>query len=251
MFSIHKKKSALAFLVLPFLFYGQANNDESAYYDWFDRMLGEECTGLYNGKQYIDTDINKIFENKHSFFLSDKVLSGSITYNGQTYYNLGIKYNLETEQVIVNLKPGAVTSVIQLIADKITSFCIEKHKFVRLDNTLDPKYPISGFFQIITEQPHFIVYKKNKKNRKKRLEDIGGSKIYYEFTTHSKYILFIDETYHEVNNKDDFISIFPEVKQGIKSFYSTQKRLRKSDPDIFMKQLLEDVIYLSISKNNL
>ncbi|GAA4276154.1 hypothetical protein [Aquimarina mytili] len=251
MILVQNIKSTLAFLVLPFLFYGQANNEEIAYYNWFDRMLGEEYTGLYNGKQYIDPDINKIFENKHSFFLSDKVLSGSITYNGQTYYNLGIKYNLETEQVIVTLKPGAVTSVIQLIADKITSFYIEDYKFVRLDNTLNSKHPISGFFQIITEHPHFILYKKNKKNRKERLEDIGGSKIYYEFTTKSQYILFMDKAYHEVNSKDDFISIFPETKQEIKSFYSTQKKIRKSDPDAFMKQLLEDVIYRSISKNNL
>ncbi|WP_160114607.1 hypothetical protein [Aquimarina sp. AU474] len=241
----------LIYLLFPCSLFSQTIPEEGRYYVWFDQIFGEEHTGLYNGRQYVDLDVNKIYEDKHSFFSSDKVLFGTVRYDDQTYYNVGMKYNLETDAVLITLKPGAVTSILQLIPDKIQSFKIDGHSFVRLENPLMSENLDSGFFEIITKNNNFTLYKKNRKVRRKRLEELGGSKIYYEFTENNKYLLFIDETYINVTSKNSVTSLFPEIRQEIRSFYSIHKSLKKSNIDVFMRRLFEQVIHTTQSKNNL
>ncbi|MBQ4821841.1 hypothetical protein [Aquimarina sp. MMG016] len=242
-----KAKMLLLFLCLPLLFFGQQKN-ESEYYNWFDTIIGKEHTGLYNGKQYVDLDINKILNNKHAFFFSDEVLTGSVIYDGQPYYNVGIKYNLEQDKLLIALKPGSSASVMQLIYDKVEEFTINDYRFIRVEN-IDKKNYTNGFHQVLLDDNEILLLKKHTKSKIKSADDLEGNKQYYEYRSKSKYVLYFDQDYKgDIKSKTDIITIFPELKKEIKQFYKAHKLLRRKNPDAFMKKIFAEIINPS-SKN--
>ncbi|GAA4276158.1 hypothetical protein [Aquimarina mytili] len=240
MHRIIKVKKSLILLILPFVFFGQDNDKQNSYYDWFDKVLGKEHTGLYNGKQYVDLDVNRIYENKNAFFLSDKVMLGSVTYDGQTYYNIGMKYNLEKDMLLVALKSATTASTIQLISDKIEEFVIEDFRFKRVVGSFEEGDLINGFYQVLVENSSYSLLKKHKKNRRKIIQ--AGKLVSYKFVSDNSYILFVNQGFKKITTKADIINIYPIHKKEIKEFYEAYKRLRKSDPDQFMQRLFRRVI---------
>ncbi|MEW7291507.1 hypothetical protein [Aquimarina sp. 2304DJ70-9] len=239
-------KKNLVFFLLPFAVFGQDVDKKSSYYDWFDQVLGREHTGLYNGKQYVDLDINRIHDNKNAFFLSDKVMNGSVMYDGQTYHNIGMKYNLEKDILLVTLKSGTTVSIIQLIRDKIDEFTIDGYRFIRITDILEDNTSINGFYEVLVEDSSFSLLKKNKKNRRKNIQ--AGRLLSYEFASANSYILLMNKKYKKVTTaKADIIKIFPEHKKEIKQFYEAYKRLRKSEPDTFMQRLFKKIVNPSSS----
>jgi len=90
-----------------------------------------------------------------------------------------------------------------------------------------------------------LLLKKNKKSRKNKLDKSDGRKLYYEFTSAKKYVLFSEGVYKSVNTMSEIKGIFPDTKKEIKTFYQKNKRLKKSDPDRFMKRLFETILQSS------
>ncbi len=245
------KKGILLFLLWPFAFYSQVDQAEAQFYNWFDNLIGIKHTNLFNGKQYIDTDVNKIFEQRHAFFLSDKAQIGTILYSGQTYFDIPMKYNLETDHVIVSLKSNNTTSLLELIDDNIKSFSIKGFRFEKLDTTHIDQSTIKGFYEVMLTQPEFSLYKKNRKNRKERFEDLGRSKIYYEFIADNSYVLFYQNIYRDIASRNDILNIFPKKQKEIKLFFKENKSQRKTDYDTFLKELFSSIIHDSNSEKNL
>ncbi|AXT60217.1 hypothetical protein D1816_07590 [Aquimarina sp. AD10] len=250
MYGINNIKSFSVFFMLPFIFFAQLK-EESAYYNWFDTVIGQEHTGLYNGRQYIDSYINKIYENKHPFFHLDKVYKGSVTYSGQTYYDVGMKYNLNSDHLLITLKPGAMVSVLQLVHHNIQEFTIDGSRFIRIDKDIYKDVPQSKFFEVLLENPSFSLIKSHRKKKKERIENVGGNKLYYEFVSVNKYILLSKGKSEVISSKYDLFNIYPIAKKEIKQFYVKNKRLRKSQPDRFMQRLFEKIIQPIESKNQL
>ncbi len=235
-----KLKKYLVVLMLPLLSFSQDKNAESSYYNWFDNVLGIEHTGLYNGKQYVDLDINRIYDDKNAFFLSDKVMIGSVTYDGQTFYNQEMKYNLETDILLVTLKSSSSASIIQLINDKIDEFLIEGFRFIKIVDVFQDNTAINGFYEVLEEGASYALYKKHKKNRQKKIQ--AGTLVSYKFLSDNSYMLFVNENYHKITSKSEILKMYPEYKKEIKEYYNAYKALKKSDPDMFMKGLFKRII---------
>ncbi len=54
--------------------------------------------------------------------------------------------------------------------------------------------------------------------------------------------------YKRINSKSDIIKLFPDLRKEINNYYHENWRLRKSQPDRFMKMLFSKVIVSSLSK---
>ena len=242
-----KKSSAIVFLLAPFIFFGQAEQNENFNYNWFDSIIAQKHTGLYNGKQYVDTDINKIYDNKHAYFLSDKELVGTLIYDGQIYYDIPMKYNLENDKLIVTLKSGTSLTILQLISDKISEFTIDNYRFVRIKGGAGDNVWINGFYRALLEKPSFSLLKKHKKIRKKRLE--GNKEVLYQFVNDDGYVLLNGQNYNKISSKGDIIKIYPSLKKEINLFYKDNKRLKKSQPDGFIQRLFEKISQSLLSKS--
>ncbi|GAA4272165.1 hypothetical protein U6A24_11715 [Aquimarina gracilis] len=245
------QSSVMIFLLLPILFFGQSKQERSSYYNWFDKVIGSEHTGLFNGKQYVNLDVNRIFEGKHAFYKSDDVLLGSLLYQGQHYFNVEMKYNLETDMVLAALKSGSTAYILQLIRDNIAEFTIDGSRFVRIDGFIENNDMTNGFHEVLLETPHFSLLKRHKKIRKKKLGNINGSIVKYEFVNANKYVLLSERNYKRITSKTDIIKIYPGLKKEIKDFYEDNKKLRKSQPDRFMQRLFEKIVEPAMSKNEI
>ncbi|WP_299313665.1 hypothetical protein [uncultured Aquimarina sp.] len=235
-------KNTIVFLFLPFIFFSQVKEKENLYYNWFDQVVGQEHTGLYNGKQYVNLDVNRIYKGKHSFFLSDDAVTGSISYDGQVYYNVDMKYNLETDNVLVALKPGAVASILELIRDKVDRFTIEDYSFIRIDGFEENNTLVNGFHQVLLENTSYSLLKRHKKIRRKKIGNVGDNKLYFEFVSKNAYVLFADGHYRRIKSKGDIMKMYPALKKVINQFYIKNKTLKKSNPDGFMQRLFKNII---------
>lgn len=235
-------KNTIVFLFLPFIFFSQVKEKENLYYNWFDQVIGQEHTGLYNGKQYVNLDVNRIYKGKHSFFLTDKVVTGSILYDGQIYYDVDMKYNLETDNLLIALKPGAVASILQLIRDKVDRFTIEDYTFIRIDGFKENNTLVNGFHQVLLKNTAYSLLKRHQKIRRKKIGNVGDNKLYFEFVSKNTYVLFADGHYKRIKSKGDVIKMYPTLKKAINQFYIKNKTLKNSNSDRFMQRLFETII---------
>ncbi|WP_299248042.1 hypothetical protein [uncultured Aquimarina sp.] len=235
-------KCTIVLLFLPFVFFSQVKENENLYYNWFDQVVGQEHTGLYNGKQYVNLDVNRIYEGRHSFFLTDDVVTGSILYDNQVYYDVDMKYNLETDNLLIALKSGAVTSILELIRDKVDRFTIEDYSFIRIDGFEENNSVINGFHQVLLKNDTYSLLKRYQKIRRKKIGNVGDNKLYFEFITKNTYVLFANGHYKRINSKGDVIKMYPTLKKAINQFYIKNRTLKKSNSDRFMQRLFETII---------
>ncbi len=224
-----------SFLFFFKLIYGQSTKVEDRdHYIWFDRFIGIENTGLYNGLQYIEK--YKIYK-EHQFFGSSDYQKGYVTYHSEKYFDLKIKYNVYEDKVLLKLSDKFGGTTLQLNSDHVDNFNIGKHTFINL-NLNDFSTVSSGFYEILLENDSFCFYKKHRKIKKELLTDDG---ILYNFLDRKSYILFHDNIYHSINSKGDLNKIFPELKKEINKFYNTNAAIRKSNSDTFWILLLKKI----------
>ncbi len=236
-------------LCLPNIFFGQTKHQDGEYYKWFDQVIGQENTGLYNGKQYVDPYVNRIINDRHAYFYSDKPLIGSVIYDKQTYYDVKMRYNLEIDQLLIHPKPGGVASILQLIFEKVDEFVINGFKFIKVENFYEDGSVIKGFYLVLAENEDILLLKRIIKSKARGVKQVIGDRLQYKFVSTSKYILYTKDIYRDVKSKKDIIENFPELKKEIKQFFKTYRSLQKKDSDIFMQRLFSKIIELQPTKN--
>lgn len=233
------------FLVLLFILslstYGQQAKETITNYNWFDAMIGVENTGLFRGVEYVE--VYRTINDEHKFFESPLFREGSIVYGGEPYFNVPMKYDLNEDQVLVNLDSKYGFSVFKLIQDQISDFTLDDHHFVRVNYKDKSGSNISGFEEILVSNPFFTFFKKYRKTPQERHRN---QRVYYEFISKDRYSLIYQDVYYVVENQNDIKKIFPGVKKEINAY--SNKQLKKYDFDKYLKSVL-DIVYASLSKD--
>lgn len=196
--------------------------DEEEYYEWFDKAMGIENTALYNGIGYIEK--YKVINNYHKFYKTTDFLEGSIVYDGHHYFGLEMKYDLDEDLVLLNLKKGLRIVLLQLIKNKVDSFIIDGHSFINIKDSLPNNPGISGFYEVLLENQNLKLFEKHKK---KRFQKAGNNSVYYEFKSRNTTFLFYDQQYYPLRNRKDLVKIFPEYKKEIEGL--SKKKFPKSN----------------------
>ncbi|MGI9551490.1 MAG: hypothetical protein ACR2MT_09850 [Aurantibacter sp.] len=236
----------LIFLVLYcFSAVGQIEVAQSSHYNWFDKLVGIENTGIYDGIAYVETQ--RTINEKTKFFKSQDYLKGSIIYNGQPHFDLDMKYNIFGDQLLLKLEDRLGGITLQLFKDKISRFTIDGHRFMKIvpENSDED---MSGFYEIVLQRENFDLLVKHIKREFIRKD---RSSIYYEFINQkNENLLVYQDTFYKLESKKDLVDLFPDLKKEINKFYSTARRLRNSNPDEFMKALITRLDILLSQKNN-
>mgnify|MGYP001827575124 CR=1 FL=1 len=208
----------LLFFITSFFSYAQNDSNRASHYNWYDGIVGVENAGLYVGYEYKDQ--YRITEEYHKFFQSHDFLIGSLTYNGETYYDQQLKYNVFEDELIIKLRNKGGETIMQLIKDDLNGFSINGHYFHRF-NHIENDNDSFGFYEILRDYPQFKLLKKHSKRRIKKLDK---NVIYYEYKERKHlYFIVYDNVSYEVRSKKDFLNIFPEYKEEIKHFNSKSK----------------------------
>lgn len=189
----------------------------------YDQSIGLENTGLYKGILYVKEYTSQ--ENNHQYFKSSNSLTGTITYEGQKYYEQELKYNLVEDQLIITLK-NSLGHNNALIVNKnnVSSFIIDGHKFARTNNylsTIDSS-PINFFLEILLENDTFSFLKNTKKTVQKVIND---GKVVYEFRNKTTYFLHYKNQLYKIKSKKDLLNIFKEYKNDLKPIKRNKTQL--------------------------
>ena len=220
------------------------NYSEEKVFSWYDQKIGIENTTLFQGIEYVETD--RMINEKHKFFETQEFQNGSVTYNGQTFYEVPLKYNVYDDLLLVNLKQDQRNFIFQLIDNQVDQFQIGENKFryLKANNNSD----ILGFYEVINEEGTFKIFKKHLRNR---MEIRDRSVAYSEFNpADPDYIFQLKDEFFELDNRRDLFSKFPDLKSEIRGFYSKYRKQSRNNPDLFMKNLANEINNLIPSATN-
>lgn len=208
------------------------NNNDAKIYNWFDKNVGIESLELINGTGHSNFD--KTAKDQNRYYKTDKFTKGSVNFNNQDYYNLELKYDIYFDEVV--LRPFAETDYIQvnLLKDKIVSFKIEDQIFANLKQI--PKNFKGGYYEEIILGSNSALYIKYYKEKKEIVKD---NFFLTEYNQMYDFVLFKDNQFILINDKNEIIKSYPNQKSKINDFYSMDKKLRKDDPASFMKKLMK------------
>jgi hypothetical protein len=210
--------------------YGQ--NEESAYYKWYDNAFGLENTGFYNGYEYRE-QIRGIDEN-HKFLDSLQFQPGTVVYNGQTYYSVPLKYDVYNDLLVTDLQNSFGIHMMVLRKRLVAGFSINEKSFTSLPEEAVGTLRISGFAEVLYKTDSLSLLKKHIKIKKDRIE---GLRSYVDFENDARYILFFKNSYHLIRSRRDIIDLFPEYKAAIKE--KAQGLRRKLDADTYWLSLIK------------
>lgn len=203
---------------------GQVNKES---YNWFDNQIGIENTGLYNGIEYIE--VEKGSNNYTKFLYPDNFSSGFVSYDGQTYFDVLLKYNVYEEKVIANVGQISGKKVFEIFAAKIDSFSIENRKFIQSKILISEEgKQISGFNELLIDGKQIKLFKKLRKNKNTK---INNKTLLFEYKwAKPAYFIQYNGKMFEVRKRNDFIDIFPEFKTQLRDI-DVKRAMIKTNPD--------------------
>ncbi len=216
---------------------GQGTVTGSERYNWFDGTIGIENTALYEGLVYVEK--YRTVNDRTKFLDSPDFLPGAVTYYGQPYYGLELKYNVHDDQLLLRAVDKVGGGTIQLFKEGVTGFQLGKRTFTRLDNNMSVVLGVTGYFEVKMKNGFFDYYTKHQKKVFKRKD---RNLLYHEFVDDKQvHLLFYNDKFHRLNGKKDLVTIFPDLQTEIDAFYRVAKSLRNEDYDGFMLSLMNRV----------
>ena len=235
----------ILFLTNTYKTFAQESSEKSIY-NWFDNQVGKENTGLNNAPLYINP--YRPFKNNHTFLMTDHFTIGNITYDGQPYFDVKLKYDIYTDQLVLNPFGQFENVTVALIQEKTSSFFVYNKNFVKLNPKTNTLLDFTaGYYEIYKANDDLILYTKHHKDINKIVKDDG---VFYSYKTKNRFYLLYNNMYYAVNSKNSFIKIFPEFKSKIKSFFSLNSEVYKNDDSEFMKKLILQINTLLKNKSN-
>lgn len=204
------------FAVLPFCLAAQGNSSQFSEYKevWFDSITGKINSGIINGRRNWDYYYNSI---GHQYFKEASWLKGDITYRGEHYSNIFMKYDVNKDIILVrhrSKKPREI--LLELHADEISQFNILGHHFQRLKFPDEVQHNLKpGFYDIMFTGDQLSLISKRYKTKEDNLE---GGIVRQEFESKDKFYLEFNHQYYKVKRAKHFFKLFKPNKKEIKNF---------------------------------
>lgn len=173
--------------------------------------LTESQSRLYNG---IVHESYPYQIKGHAYYISPELAVGSITYDELAYANVPLLYDLYKDQVIVRHYNGF--SVIGLVSEKVDSFSLHNHHFIRLKaDSIHGSVIATGFYDQVYKGNVSMLVK-----RWKIINEITKDQVEKEFASRNNYYIVKGSTYYPIKKYKDLSAIFKdkakEIKQHLK-----------------------------------
>ena len=225
--------------LLLFLFFGSlATAQEQTPSEIFDKIIALENTDLASGTEYIELHI--IRNNLHKYLESDRFVPGQIVYDGQSFKDIPMKYNIYDDLLLVNLINSGGETTIKLHKELVERFNLHGHTFINLRSPEEEQESeTGGFYEILLDTPSGLLLKKHVK---KILKHLDKNFTYYEFEPDDpKYVFFKDNTYYPFDSRRDLFKVFPDKEKMIRKYYRSNRSLARSNREQFLIQLFRNL----------
>jgi len=195
----------------------------------YHASLGDQI-GLFNGSEYIE-HYDYRSPKGFPYFQNDDWIDGTITYDSATYTNVGLLYDLVTDKIVLDMEYSHFK--LELVSEKVKSFDIAGHHFVRVVRFKNDSSFRSGFYDLLYDGK-VKAYARRFKERKENAKVTG---IEVEYLDKNHYYIFFNDTYHRVRSRQSVLNVFAAKKKELK------KKIRSSGRKInFNKNREESIV---------
>ncbi len=186
-----------------------------------DQIIGLQNTELYNGTKYVE--YYRTINENHKFFESNDFLIGSLVYSNQYYGNVPLKYDLDADDILLDISHLKKFPVLKLYKNRLSEFSIKGKKFINIGDKISKI--TKGFHEVLWFSDDIKLLKKHKKEKLKRY---STKFVHYEFFDESSYFFEYNNQIYSLNKKSDLLGVFPVYRKEINQLYN--KRLVKINP---------------------
>jgi hypothetical protein len=189
-------------------------------------IIGENSI-IYYGKEYAGYDHQLEGD---PYYITDTLVVASVYYNGASFHNLGILYNINLDDIII-YNPYK-KQMISLPSEKIDSFQFLGHLFIWLATdslTLNPL--ISGFYDkaysgntiVLIRQVKSIIQPINPRDPSR-------------FVQKTSYFIRRNGKYFPVHSQNELLDVFQDKKkQLLKYLHANKLRFKKDAANTLVK----------------
>jgi len=189
--------------------------------NYYSLQRSNEST-VYNGKLHYayPDDIEGI-----AYFGNDEWQTGSVIYENMLYENIRMKYDLVTDQLILNTgETGGVS--LALYSPRVRAFSFSGLTFIYIQDTALQSPLPEGFYQVILNGRVSVIIK----NKKSINEETTSSTWKREFAGKTLYYLMKNDRYYPVSKKRDLLNILEEKRKEINDLLNKKKLKFKKNP---------------------
>ncbi|TDP03781.1 hypothetical protein [Flavobacterium sp. 245] len=202
-------------------------------FNWFDKNAGIESLDIKNGRAHLNFD--KTIDNQHRYYGPDEFKKGSVRYNSQNYFDLFLKYDIYADELVLRPYDEQNNTKINLIKSEVANFKIGSETFVNLKELNNTAFK-GGYYEEITINSNQVLYIKYYKEKKKNVKEEFNL---IEYIPRYEFVLWKENKFNLINDKNAIIKLFPESKRKINDFYLMNRSLRKENTALFMKNLMK------------
>ncbi|MCD0468247.1 hypothetical protein [Flavobacterium sp. JAS] len=235
----YQKKTTYLLIFSTFLnisYLHSQTNEKSSLYNYFDNAVGKDNLNINNG--VVHSEPFRPMPNKNRYYI-DEFNIGNLSFEGEIYTSVNLKYDIYDDQIIYKQNGESENLPITLIKDKVDFFTFKNKKFVNLKSE-SIKFPnlIMGIYEESYVGNDVSLYIKHRKEKIKIFQSDG---VYYNFIYNIDFILKYNSFFYKVQSEKDVKKIFPSIKKEINDYYSTNKKLERSDKNLFMENLTKQI----------
>lgn len=230
---IKHQNQLLACLFVGLIFslpgFSQPASDDTSFYarsrksviDFYMTSMGRRID-LYNGSEYI---FKSHGVSGHPFFGSDHLINSTIEYDGTTYYDIPLAYDLVQDRVFIT--DSSMNFNIQLFSERLSSFTIDGHHFVRIvTDSGKSKISGDGFYDLLYDGKIKVLAK-----RIKMAENGFHLEDPMRFVSYNAYFLMMNNDYLSVDSKKSLLKAFKDQKDLVKKYYRKSGLNFKKNPE--------------------
>lgn len=180
------------------------------------RLLNFQKTDgpLYNGKMHHPHP--KFKDGEHTSFINDHYTQGTIVYDGLTYKDLSVMYDLVRDQLLLLNKDSSGGIVVQ--PDHVDFFSLHNHNFVNIKPGTASKNVAPGYYDLLYNGQISLLVRRVKKVTEKVSQYV--EKVVEQTTT---YYLFKDSVYIRIRDKKHLIRLLNATQNENKAYIKAVK----------------------------
>jgi len=234
-----KSRQLLSFLILLYTHHhaiSQPLSDSEAIQSYTTSPAARDK--LYNGPLYSGYDHHP---QGHPFFISDTLLTGSISYDGIFFPDVRLSYDLNKDVVI--MKNAQKDIEFQLLPEKLPYFTVAQHRFLYLttDSTA-VDLPSTGFYEELYHGKAIALAR-----HEKVIQYIGrAEENLSHYRQYDFYYLQVKGRYYSIHSERNMLDAFGPDKALIRDFVKRSRLSYRKDPTTTLAKTAE---YYSKSDN--
>ncbi|NCU06320.1 MAG: hypothetical protein GXC73_20390 [Chitinophagaceae bacterium] len=185
---------------------------------------------VFNGIHYQGYPF--VFENGHPYFNTTNPEPGFVVYDNIYYPGLLLTYDEVADLLILyhHNRP------IQLTSERVSSFGISGHKFVRLSaNNANTSTIRTGFYEVLYDGGVRLFKKETKKiNEYVRTK---GEGLLKDVLTEEKYFIIKDNVFYPIKNKRSVFQIYGDKRTELERIMNSKQLNYKKNKEYMLTEL--------------